>query len=67
MAQNQAKVQMDDITEYSGESDMTSVLNMVPVKSKEETELKSMMSQLDHEALVNIARLKNSIEFSERL
>lgn len=67
VAQNKAKVQIDDITEYSGESDMTSVIDQVPVRSKEETELKSMMSQLDHDSLVNIAKLKNSIEFAERL
>lgn len=67
VAQNKAKVQIDEITEYSGESDMTSVLDAVPVNSKEETELKSMISILDHDALVNITKLKNSVEFSERL
>ena len=67
VAQNKVSVPFDNITEKSKESDLASVLEAVPTNSREETELKSMISLLGNETLVNLSKLKSSIEFSERL
>lgn len=70
VAQNKAQVQIDDILELSKENEsdiLSSVLGAVPVQTKEESELRSVISMLDNDTLVNMTRLKNSIEFSERL
>lgn len=59
--------QLDAITEYSGESEVTIDVTKLPNNNKQELELKSMIQQLDHEEIVNISKLKNSIEFSQQL
>ena len=56
VSQNKVHVQIDEISEMSKESDVTkkSVLEAVPATSKEEMELKSMISLLDRDALTNM-------------
>lgn len=58
---------LESITEYSGESDITMAIDKMPANSKQELELKSMILQLDSQEIVDITKLDSSIDFSIKL
>ena len=53
------------MTEYSKESEVISYAEAKPAISRAQSELRSMISMLDNETILNFSKLKSSIEFSE--